>query len=141
MSNRFRFGGKAASALIMTRLQFSQMMEVNQLICEMADNPNQLSELSEEYEKNLVTQVKAMLQLSIEFSDLEPEVIKYCADLSNSAFPNEGSGLSDVDLNTYLTEAAEDIVTLFAIPAPDIVSEIESVVSDISCHLEPFDKN
>lgn len=142
MLSSFRFAGKAAQALLMTRLQYTQMLEVNGLIKEMAgeEGVESLDALEDSYTTTLIEQVREALRLSVLTSDLGPEVVKYFEDESNSAFPAEDGDLHNVTLREYLDEIAEDLVSLLSIPTPDIVNECEENVGSIVNHLEPFDK-
>ncbi len=142
MLSNFRFAGKAAQALLMTRLQYTQMIEVNGLIKEMAgeDGVASLDTLEDSHTTTLVEQVREALRLSVLLSDLTPEAVKYFEDESNSAFPAEDGDLHNVTLGEYFDEIAEDLVSLLSIPTPDIVNECEDTVGNIVSFLEPLDK-
>ena len=144
MISKFRFSGNIAQALLMTRLQYTQMLEVNGLIIENVgrDAFKSLQPIEDNYTLSMVEQVAETIRLTVLSSGLEPEQVEYFDDPTNSAFPTEESGdVFSVSIGDYFQEIAEDLVTLTAIPAPDIIRECEGTVGEIIDYIDLIDKD
>ena len=144
MISKFRFSGNIAQALLMTRLQYTQMLEVNGLIIENVGEKafESLQPIEDNYTLNLIEQVAETIRLCVLTSGLEPEQVKYFEDPTNSAFPDEeGGDVYNVTIEDYYQEIAEDLVSLTPIPAPNIVAECERTIGEIIDFVDLFDKD
>jgi len=144
MISKFRFSGNIAQALLMTRLQYTQMLEVNGLIIENVGEEafKSLQPIEDNYTLNMVEQAAETIRLTVLTSGLEPDQVAYFENPTNSAFPADRTGdVYNVTLEDYFQEIAEDLVTLTAIPAPDIIRECERTVGEVIDFVDVVDKD
>jgi hypothetical protein len=144
--SRFRISGEMAQGLIANRLYYTQAMEISSLIREEAGDSITESylEAEAEYVDLEIKRTYEMIRICImqQLVTESDDVMAYYLDGDNRAFPLEDEGVLPDTIDEYLWEIANDLVTLFSTPAPDVIAEIEDFMQDIiDYHGEPFDKN
>lgn len=144
--SRFRISGEMAQGLIANRLYYTQAMEVSSLIREEAGDSitDSYLEAEEEYIDLEIKRAYEMIRICImqQLVTESDDVMAYYLNGGNRAFPLEDEGVLPDTIDEYLFEIANDLVTLFSTPAPDVIAEIEDFMQDIiDYHKEPFDKN
>jgi hypothetical protein len=135
-----------AQGLIANRLYYTQAMEVSSLIREEAGDSITESylEAEAEYVDLEIKRTYEMIRICImqQLVTESDDVMTYYLNGDNRAFPLEDEDVLPDTIDEYLWEIANDLVTLFSTPAPDVIAEIEDFMQDIiDHHKEPFDKN